>query len=439
MAGESEALELEDIQGLVIRGYRMPWAAYLFYRFSDADGARSWLGSMADPVTTAMEWDAKPSWCLNLGLTYGGLEALGLPGEFLGSFPDDFREGMAARAAFHLRDIGDDLPHHWELEPPFAGRGVHALLLVSARDKPALDEQVSALELTAAARGLVQVGAQYAAALGPDHMSDREHFGFRDGISQPTISGSGLEEAQPADRLVAAPGEFVLGYLDELGSRPMPRPEPLGKNGSYGVYRKLQQHVAAFRDCVQRGDDGELLAAKMMGRWPSGAPLALAADADDPALAADPERNNQFSYTEDPRGFACPRGAHVRRARPRDDNLSNRRHLLLRRGLTYGNELPPGEPEDGADRGLVGLFLAASIERQFEFVQRQWLNWVQFDGLGNDPDPITGPGGGTFTWQRRTGPRPFRDLPRFVTARGGEYFFLPSVTALRFLSNPASF
>jgi len=435
---EQEPLEREDIQGLVIRGYRMPLAAYVFYRFDSADLARSWLGDMIDPVTTAAEWEEKPAWCANVGLTCVGLEALGLPAPFLASFPEDFRQGMAARAASRLGDVGADLPEHWEDSPPFASRGVHAMLLVSARKQEELDERVGAFEQAGVACGLERVGYQPAAALGPDHSSDREHFGFRDGISQPTMKGSGLEDREHGDRLAVAPGEFVLGYPDELGNRPMPSPEALGRNGTYGVYRKLRQHVAVFRDYVQGKDDGGLLAAKLMGRWPSGAPVTLAEHADDPALAADPGRNNRFRYDEDPLGFACPRGAHVRRVHPRDDTASSRRRLLLRRGLTFGKELPEGAPDDGT-RGLVGLFLNASIERQFEFVQRKWLNWGQFDGLGNDPDPITGPDGRDFTWQRRTGPRRYPGLPRFVTVRGGEYFFLPSITALRFLSDPASF
>lgn len=431
-----ESLEREDIQGLVIRGYRMPHAAYVFYRFHGMDGARAWLRDMVDPVTTASEWDEKPSWCANIGLTYVGLEALGVPVSSLESFPEDFRQGMAARAASHLGDVGADLPQHWEATPPFASRGVHAVLLVSTRTEERLNERLAAFEQVGVAHGLERVGCQRAAALGPDHSSDREHFGFRDGISQPTMRGSGLEHEQHSDRLAVAPGEFVLGYPDELGNRSMPSPEALGRNGTYGVYRKLQQHVGAFRDYLHSRDDGDLLAAKLMGRWPSGAPVALATDADDQDLAADPRRNNRFSYTEDPLGFTCPRGAHIRRAHPRDDTTSRRR-LLLRRGLTYGREIPDGAVDDGAERGLVGLFLNASIERQFEFVQRKWLNWGRFDGLSNEPDPITGPPGRDFTWQRRPGPRRYAGLPRFVTARGGEYFFIPSLTAMHLLSDPS--
>jgi Dyp-type peroxidase family len=438
VVADQEVLERAEIQGLVVKGYRMPHAAYVFYRFGDSDGARSWLQAMADPVTTAAEWDEKPPWCANVGLTYGGLEALGLPAPVLASFPDDFREGMAARAASRLGDVGPDLPQHWQASPPFAGKGVHAMLLISAWTEDDVVGRVAAFEKDGRDRGLERVGYQDAAALGAGHASDREHFGFRDGISQPTMKGSGLEDGAHSDRLAVAPGEFVLGYRDELGNRPMPSPEPLARNGTYAVYRKLHQHVASFRRFIQSRNDGAVLAAKLLGRWPSGAPLALARDGDDPALGADRDRNNRFDYRDDPLGFACPRGAHVRRARPRQDDASARRRLLLRRGLPYGKELPEGAPDDGADRGLVGLFLNASIERQFEFVQRKWLNWGEFDGLSNEPDPITGPGGGNFTWQRRLGPRRFEGLPRFVTVRGGEYFFLPSITAMRFLGDASN-
>lgn len=411
----------------------MPLAAYVFYRFGDAARARLWLGEVVGSVTTATKWAEKPAWCANVGLTYPGLEALGLPTALLAGFPEDFRQGMAARAVSHLRDAEPDLPEHWEASPPFASRGVHAVLLVSAQQQAALEESVAALEQDAVGCGLERVGYQAAAQLGPDHSSDREHFGFRDVISQPTIKGSGLENNQHADRLALAPGEFVLGYLDELGKRPMPGPEPLGRNGTYAVYRKLQQHVAVFRDYIRSKEEGEFLAAKLMGRWPSGAPLALAPEADDAALAADPIRNNHFDYKEDPLGFACPRGAHVRRMQPRDESPSTHRRRLLRRSLSYGEELPGGALDDG-ERGLVGLFLNASIERQFEFVQRRWMNWGSFDGLSNETDPVTGPEGRDLTWQGRTGPRRYR-LPRFVTVRGGEYFFLPGIAAMRFLSD----
>ncbi len=432
-------LERGDIQGLVIRGYRMPQAAYLFYRFTDPAPAHAWLGAMIDPVTTAAEWDATPPWCANVALSYTGLEALEVPVESLASFPDDFRQGMAARAVTHLGDVGDDLPDHWEPRPPFASREVHALVLVSARDCSELDRQVSRFStLATTIGGLELVGDQHAAVIAAGEHADREHFGFRDGISQPTLKGSGLDTDAHAERLAVEPGEFVLGYVDEAGLvAPMPEPQQLGRNGTFVVYRKMHQHVASFRSFLgaQGGGNEELLAAKLVGRWRSGAPLATAPEADDVDLAADRFRNNDFHYTDDPLGYACPRGAHIRRARPRDDSQVNRRRLLIRRGLTYGEPLPAGAPDDGIERGLVGLMVNASIERQFEFVQRRWLNWGQFDGLANDPDPITGPGEGDFTWQRRPVPKRYGGLPRFVTVRGGEYFFMPSITAMHHLAD----
>jgi Dyp-type peroxidase family len=426
-------LDPGDIQGFVLRGYRMRHAAYLFHRFPDGPAARAWLSGTVDPVTTAEEWDAEPDWCANVGLTHPGLAASGLPADLLDRFPEDFRQGMAARAAAHLGDVGADLPDHWEPEPPFATRGVHAFLMLSAQDAGELDRQVQAARERAGDAGVEEVGHERATALGPPG-GEREHFGFRDGISQPVLRGSGLEDHVPPGRPPVAPGEFLLGHPDERGvvstlHPGSPEADRLGRNGTYAVYRKLSQDVSAWRRFLRDsgGSAPDLLAAKMMGRWPSGAPLAVSGAADDPALAADGMRNNDFSYADDRLGYRCPRGAHVRRAHPRKGSASERRHLLIRRGMPY---------DTGTDRGLVGLFLNASIERQFEFVQREWINSPRFDDLRSDPDPVSGPGGGAFTWQRRPFPRRFRDLPRFVTVRGGDYFFVPGITAMRFLSDP---
>jgi Dyp-type peroxidase family len=440
MADGQSTLDRNDIQGLILRGYRMPQAAYLFYRFANAPAARAWLADLIDPVTTAAEWDARPEWCANVGLTYPALEVLELPAESLASFPADFREGMAARARDRLGDVGADLPASWDPSPPFATRGVHAMLLLSADDAGVLEEQLRVRHRQAAALpGVDLVGEEHAAALGKEDEQDREHFGFRDGISQPVLAGSGLEDGAATGRMPVAAGEFVLGHPDELGHVPMPLPEALGRNGTYAVYRKLRQHVVTFRNFLQDSGNGPLLAAKLMGRWPSGAPLVIAGEADDPELAADSTRNNDFDYTDDPIGYRCPRGAHIRRAHPRSTTISGRRHLLIRRGLPYGPPLAEGAPNDeDADRGLIGMFLNASIERQYEFVQRNWINDPNFDGLRNDRDPIVGSGERDFTWQRRPLPGRYTGLPRFVSVRGGEYFFLPSITAMRFLSATAT-
>jgi Dyp-type peroxidase family len=424
-------LDRHDIQGLVLRGYGMPLATYLFYRFDTAASARRWLASMIDPVTSAAEWEAKPPWCANLALTYPGLMALELPPELLADFPYAFQQGMAARSVTELGDAADNRPAHWDATPPFASQGVHAMLMVWAQDQAELDARLAEFSAHADEAGRITlVGSQPVAALSG---GSREHFGYRDPISQPAIGGDHSPEVGPDGEEPIAAGEFLLGYPDELGHTTTLTPEVLGLNGTYAVYRKMHQDVAGFRAFLG-SDDAEQLAARLMGRWRSGAPMALAARADDPDLAADRWRVNAFDYTGDPVGYLCPRGAHVRRARPRDGSPTVRRRRLIRRGMPYGQPLPDAAGDDGLDRGLVGIFFNADIERQYEYVQRQWLDAPSFDGLWNAADPLLGPAGRDFTWQRRPVPRRRVGLPRFVDVRGGEYFFVPGISALQFLS-----
>ena len=153
----------------------------------------------------------------------------------------------------------------------------------------------------------------------------------------------------------------------------------------------MHQDVAGFRAFLG-SDDAEQLAAKLMGRWRSGAPLALPAGADDPSLTADGLRADAFDYTEDPVGYICPRGAHVRRARPRDGSPTVRRRRLIRRGMPYGQPLPDAAGDDGVGRGLVGIFLNADIERQYEFVQRQWLECAKLRRVVERGRPNPRPG-----------------------------------------------
>lgn len=426
----SPQLELSDIQGLAVRGYRMPCARFRYYRFADPVAGRSWLGALADPVTTAEEWSEKPDACVNVALSYPGLEALGVDHATLSAFPRDFHEGMAARGRERLGDVGPNAPEQWE--PAFRDRAIHALLMVWARDEDTLKIQLDEVDALCPT-GVGLVDEQPARALD----DWREHFGFRDGISQPVIAGDA--DPLPGQAGPVQPGEFILGYPDEIGQTAGAElRRELGNNGTYLVYRKLRQDVAGFRAFLRAyaryAGGEERLAAKLVGRWRSGAPVVLAPDADDPALADDEKQNNDFDYErDDPRGLACPRGAHIRRCRPRGRTSGRERHRLIRRGLPYGPRLPEDAPDDGQDRGLVGIILCASIERQFEVVQRAWLGNPRFDGLSNECDPLVGPGG-TFTIPGRGLPRCVPDMPRFVTVRGGEYLFLPSVSALRWLA-----
>ena len=242
-------------------------------------------------------------------------------------------------------------------------------------------------------------------------------------------------------------GEFLLGYPNEMGevSR-MPRPDNLGKNGTYVVFRKLHQRVAAFRQYLKANssspEEENLLGAKMMGRWQSGAPLALCPMRDDPELGADPKRNNVFLFRDDdPKGLTTPPGSHIRRMNPRDSDISSftRIHRMIRRGSSYGPMLPPGVLEDdGAERGLAFVFVGADLKRQFEFVQSEWVNKGEFfRGPPDDKDPIVGAtgGSGSFTIPQQPIRRRLQGLPAFVVTRGGEYFFAPGLRALRWLAD----
>ena len=268
-----------------------------------------------------------------------------------------------------------------------------------------------------------------------------DHFGYRDRLSEPVIEGSGLEPT-PGTGAPLKPGEFIIGYPDEYGViADRPQPEILARNGSYMAYRRLQEHVGAFRDFLrQHGEtpqEQELIAAKLMGRWRSGAPLVLAPDKDDPALGADMQRNNDFNYKEmDPLGYAVPLGAHVRRMNPRDTAHNMNRRRMIRRGAPYGPHLPEGAPEDGAERGIAAFVICASLIRQFEFAQNVWISDRNFNELGNERDPIIGTQDGTLEF--KIPKRPIRKkivgLPAFTTVRGGAYFFLPGLRALQYLS-----
>jgi deferrochelatase/peroxidase EfeB len=174
-----------------------------------------------------------------------------------------------------------------------------------------------------------------------------------------------------------------------------------------------------------------------MGRWRSGAPLVLAPEKDDPALGADMQRNNDFNYKEmDPHGYAMPLGSHCRRMNPRDTAHNMNRRRMIRRGATYGPPLPEGAPEDGVERGIAAFVICASLIRQFEFAQNVWINDKNFHELGNERDPIIGTQDGTLEF--KIPKRPIRKritgLPAFTTVRGGAYFFLPGLKALRDLS-----
>ncbi len=459
----SRTLPLEDIQGNVVQGYNFPCATYLFARFvSDPALARAWLGSLLDQVTPGTPWPTgqKPTTVFNLAFTHLGLAALGVPTTALVSFPAEYRYGMATQAA-DLGDTGDSAPDKWDFGGPRTP-AVHCLLAVLGRAQQAVADRVA--EVKAGFRtSVVEVYSLPAAALQPDPR--REHFGYRDGFGQPSIAGSGIAaipgQGTPlpgAGWADLEPGEFLLGHEDESGgfAPPLPQPPELTRNGTFLVVRKLYQDVARFRRFLKEQaaavlgadtrDNREWLASRLVGRWRSGAPVALTPDLDDPTLVDDWNRNTNFDYRDDPLGQRCPVGAHIRRVNPRGSLPPThvvQAHRLLRRGLPYGPPLLPEDriDDDGVDRGVVFMALNASILRQFRFVQKLWINDGEFAasaGLtSSEQDPIAGPqdrGGQFLVYLPNGDPAPMFDLPRFVRVRGGGYFLVPSLTGLRLLA-----
>lgn len=441
MSGEKQiALELDDIQRGVLSPRPTPYAVtYLLFRIDDRAHGRE-LMRRASAVATSAADSTSPlgdTW-VSVAVTYHGLKALGVPRESLDTFAWEFRQGMAARAKA-LGDVGESSPENWET--PLGTADVHVVLTVVAPDiaqlEAAIDRARPAYEHLP---GITAIWRQDCYAL----PTETEHFGYRDGVSNPAIEGSGIAGSNQLERPLRA-GEFVLGYPDELGGVQTPRPEILGRNGSYAVFRKLHQRVAAFRRCLKDNstsrEDEELLAAKVLGRWRSGAPLALSPHQDDPALGADPHRRNTFLYErDDPAGFITPGGCHIRRSNPRDASVAGevRLHRMIRRGAVYGPPLADGAVEDdGADRGLLFAFIGAHLGRQFEFVQSEWLNDGVFFGSVNTKDPIAGAHEGVtdYTIPRRPVRRRLPQLPRFTVTRGGEYCFLPGLSALRWLGD----
>jgi Dyp-type peroxidase family len=361
-----------------------------------------------------------------------------VPEESLVTFPDAFRQGMAARADI-LGDSGRNHPDNWD--GGLAGDDLHAIAILFARDDA---EHARATgvhdELVVRCDGVRRLSYLDLNATPPfDHAHD--HFGFRDRLSQPVIEGSD-EEPTPGSGTPLKPGEFLLGYPDEFGPvAGLPQPEALSRNGTYAAYRRLREHVALFRDYLRQNsgtaEEQELLAAKFMGRWRSGAPLVLAPERDDPELGADPGRNNDFDYGQmDPFGYACPLGAHARRLNPRDTAHNMNRRRMIRRGATYGPALPDGAPDDGVDRGIAAFIICADLVRQFEFAQNVWINDRTFHELGNEHDPICGTQDGTMEFKIPQRPirKVLKGLPAFTTLTGGAYFFLPGINAMRYLA-----
>jgi len=513
-------LDLPDIQGNIVKAYGrygFPFARYVFYQIDDPTKGRKFVEKVTPLVTTSVPWSEDsplkiPAVAVNIAFTYQGLKHLDIPDDTLHGFPDEFAMGMKAR-----RDIiGDTGPNHfkrwdkiWNDPGDVFSQNVHILIGINAKEEGPLEaiyQQICGI--LDATGGVAQLtghrganGAEdlrYQSAIASD--SDREHFGYADGISTSYFEGcrenpryvvgggkpTGLDPTTRAGWAPLAAGEFVFGHADESGAYPeAPGPPLFSRNGTYMVYRKLHQNVATFRAFIKAEGEKfggvEAFAAKLSGRWRNGAPLTTfpteeSADRFVAELGAllDKSRQGQataaenarlaelrlkltaYDYNDDTDGAKCPFSAHTRRANPRSalqfgqnkpfdtpGALSNRRRIL-RRGLPYGES--PENTTDDDEHGVIMMIVNADLSRQFEFVQEQWINYGNDFRLSNDQDALLGNNG--FNENGRGKGRMLIEgdaaaqkppyfcsgIPTMVQTRGGDYFFVPSMTCLRMIA-----
>jgi Dyp-type peroxidase family len=436
-------IDLQDVQGIVFSGYNkyMNCSSYYLLKITDADKTKAWLKTLlannqithgADKATDSTENR------LNLAISYSGLKALNLDDASLASFERSYREGMySPHRSTLLGDQDDDAPSQWLWGNENKSVDILVLLFSKEASTHAASQQYHEAAFMDAGLNIVwhlDAGEKNQDANG----FAIEHFGFADGMSDPAVDGfptvSGTADI--------ATGEFLLGYPNQYDGKEtqIPISREFGTNGTYLVLRQLKQNVASFwtfmdAEAARQGITAEYLAAKMVGRWQSGALV-------EPNQVTDPKTaSNDFDFSKDPDGNGCPFGSHIRRANPRAVGLGTsdaesltvaNRHRLLRRGRSYGKALEDTRKDDNEERGLVFICLNANIERQFEFVQHTWINNVKFAGLYDEDDPLIGRIG-NFTIPDQPLRRRVCGFQQFVNTQGGGYFFLPSLSALAIL------
>ena len=436
-------LEFGDIQHILLTRAPALTARYEFLSFRDGAGGRTWVSAIKETIYSAASMRAgidKDRRWVTAAFTWNGLRALGLDEGSLASFPEEFKQGMVAGPET-LGDGGSTAPEHWV--GGLASPDLHAIVILFARDDAEHDRCVLEHErLIADCPGVEVLSVLDLKAIPPlDYAHD--HFGYRDRLSQPVIEGQG-EEPTPGSGDPLKAGEFILGYPDEYDViADNPQPKTLAQNGSYMAYRRLAEHVGKFRDFLrQHGEtteEQELIAAKLMGRWRSGAPLVLSPE-QRRSRSWGPIRNGTTTSTtrrwilKGMRSRSTPPCAPMNRATPRR-NMNRRR--MIRRGATYGPQLPEGKVEDGVDRGIAAFITLCESHPAVRVCAERLGERSDFHELGNERDPIVGAQDGTLEF--KIPKRPIRKkivgLPAFTTVRGGAYFFLPGLKALGYLAS----
>ncbi|MFL6499832.1 MAG: Dyp-type peroxidase [Candidatus Udaeobacter sp.] len=488
-------VDYADVQGLVRFGYgHMTSASYVLVRIKNANAAKAWLRSA--PITTAVEQKPPPNTALNIAFTAPGLKALGIPESIIGGFSHEFRGGIGEESrSRHLGDVGKNAPSNWAWGS--GGREPHAVIMFFA-EQGQLDPSIQTTRTQNWSEAFAEITSLGTSNLDGDEpfgFADgisQPQIDWEQQLERPCTQSEYTNVVALGEFLLGYPNEYgkitdrpLLEPDDAtknlLNAEDAPAQKDLARNGSYLVIRQLEQDVRGFWKFVyeQAGGnvaDANQLGAKMVGRTRAGDPLVPVQA--EPIAGTDPRTvtQNQFTYESDPVGARCPFGAHVRRTNPRNSDFPERRpnvlrklmimlgfgpkgfyedltssvrfHRILRRGREYGSELLPEEalqpprPNESA-RGLHFICLNANISRQFEFLQNAWITNTKFSGTTAESDPLLGnresipgcPATGNFTIPGDgTLRRRVSGLPQFVTVRGGGYFFLPSLRALRYFA-----
>jgi len=462
---EELQLDTEELQGNILRGYRRNRVRHLILEVTDAAAARRFLAKAADgsdkdvpAITRSAMWVDKPETCFNIGITFEGLRALGVSAAHRDTFPTEFKQGMAKRAA-KLGDFGESAPDNWP-EPFKHPERIHIVATIYADETALLDQVQDKVK-----GGFKILGHRD----GRNLPHGKVFFGYVDGISQPKFNHVFDPTMVKADEPSSPLGTVLLGYkthFEGLRYR-VPEPDVLGRNGSFNAFRVLKQDAWGFEDYLSRaatqleadpksekllktGDESkvgkgmsrhaalrEVVAAQMCGRWRNGVPYELSPDAMNPDPAVSP---TNYDYSRNSR---CPAAAHMRRVNPRGGHIvqrvANYSRRLVRRGMSYGPDFDPKNRDD-AERGLLGNFIGANYGAQFEAVMCDWLNLGLHDpDITGSNDPLIGANVKETSWfdltLKCTDERiRLQGFPRFVTARGGAYTFLPSLPAIRYLS-----
>jgi Dyp-type peroxidase family len=524
MQQPDDVIETEEVQSLLFAGFKdFHYASYALVQLpADANRCADWLDSLV-PIprlpngqksaapqnceVTFGDHPFSPNWRMRDQATFvafsaSGLKKLGLPADKvndgLSTFPSVFNFGMHNRGRV-LGDRHDESPWRWSDAPREGAKAdavptIDAILIVYSETLEQCKDALATHEQLLGGQPFIDVidSEPIEKHLPPKKRVLREHFGFRDGVSQPVIRGTLRSVDGAIERDTVEPGEFILGYRNNQGfntppirvsadsdlddclpnvieghASPFPSFETahgeardFGRNGSFLAARQIQQHVERFEKFAGRTANDlnarfngaskavgayitpDWVAAKMMGRWKDGAPLVLRPSPGQSQIEAE----NEFTFAhDDPQGLRCPFGAHIRRANPRDglrpdDEMQQaitNRHRLLRRGRPYEVTEAEAAMRNGAkpEKGLVFTCLCADLERQFEFVQQTWIGSSSFHGLTGEVDPIIGwpAKDAVFTIPTTSGPITLDKLERFVTVQGGGYFFLPSKSAIHYL------